>query len=541
VDHRACLECRELISAFIDGEDTPDERAQMRGHFATCEACRQALDAYRVIGQRVRSLPPVHAPEDLTDAIFAQTIDAEPRRLFLLAGRAGYSLAAVAAVVLLFVVSGYLIFGGMQRSVRPAVASSVPEANHDYWPIQRPVEITFNKAMDRDSVKAALAIQPDGEEERLGQRWDGNKLIIGSNQLLLPGTTYSVKITTAARDEWGNRLDPPFSLTFTTASTVAMLETPTPAPTPVLPTSVPSTPVIATQETTPQTVPTRTVVSPTPSGPSVPQPVLPTPTSANATPPTPEPIQEPVVPQGPDNGLAEASPTPVVSYVAPTPTPQPPAPTATPTSTPTPLPTPTLAPTATPTVPMTATPTPRPPATPTAAPTNTPAPTPAPTHTPAPTATATPDTIPVTGVIGNVYWGNETVRSRLGAPSARATAEPGMIQGFQRGNMLMLTEGETIYVLLAQGHWSSYIDSASSYPEATEGPEPGIWVPGGAFGALWDAEPSVKSDIGYATRQNPTQYGANAQLFEGGLIIVGPESVYVIYYDGTWEFYPHGS
>ncbi len=30
----ACAECRELISAFIDGELSPDERARLRAHLA---------------------------------------------------------------------------------------------------------------------------------------------------------------------------------------------------------------------------------------------------------------------------------------------------------------------------------------------------------------------------------------------------------------------------------------------------------------------------------------------------------------------------
>jgi hypothetical protein len=543
MDERSCHTYREMISAFLDGADTPTERAELRAHLATCQACRDTLDAYRTVGQRVRTLPPVHAPEDLTDAIFAQTIDAEPRRLFLLAGRAGYSLAAVAAILLLFIASGYLIFGGLQRGLQPAVAASSP-APGTPWPVHLPIEITFNKPMDRESVDAALAIQPDGEDDRLSRRWKGNTLIIGGNELLLPGTTYSIKITSTARDQWGNRLNPPFSMTFTTASTVSLQETPTPTPTPMLPTPVAQTPNVPVPTPTVRPDTSRVTATPTPHVANVPeQPVIPTPTPV---------VQPPLAPDGTTVGpaidaqptatataavAATATPTPRTVAPTATPTTESPAPTATPVSTPTPA--------ATPTAPQSPTPTPRPP-TATPAPTQTPtppAPTPTapPTNTPAPTLTPTPETIAVGGIIGNVYWGNQPVRERLGAPVARQSSEPGLIQGFQRGNMATLTNREEIYVLLASGGWSSFPNIYSDALEPHPGPEEGVWEPGGIFGGLWNAESSVRSDVGFATRQHATQFTASVQWFERGLMFVGPESVYVVYGDGTWEFYPQGS
>src|SRR5688572_20719238 len=106
---RSCQDCRQIISAFIDGEATREENARLRQHLATCADCRVTLDSYRGIGGSIRALPAVHAPRHLTESIFALTIDAEPRRLFLITSRLGYSLAAVASVLLIFVVAAYLI------------------------------------------------------------------------------------------------------------------------------------------------------------------------------------------------------------------------------------------------------------------------------------------------------------------------------------------------------------------------------------------------------------------------------------------------
>ncbi|MDQ3549078.1 MAG: zf-HC2 domain-containing protein, partial [Chloroflexota bacterium] len=99
---RDCRECRELISAFIDGGASREENERLRQHLASCAECRATLDAYRAIGGSIRAIPAVYAPQHLTAAIFARTIDAEPRRLFLITSRLGYSLAAVASVLLIF-------------------------------------------------------------------------------------------------------------------------------------------------------------------------------------------------------------------------------------------------------------------------------------------------------------------------------------------------------------------------------------------------------------------------------------------------------
>ncbi|HUG16267.1 MAG TPA: Ig-like domain-containing protein [Thermomicrobiales bacterium] len=514
-----CADSRELISALVDGEISPRERIELRAHLAACRECAGVLESYRSIGERIRSLPPVHAPEHLTDTIFAQTIDGEPGRLFLITSRVGYSMAAVAAVALIFIVSGYLIMGGYQRAIQPAVAASAPTVEQDEpWPVQRPIEIEFNKPMNAASVEAALAMEPAGEIERLGYQWSGNTLIIGSNQVLRPDTTYQIRISSDARDDWGNRLDPPFFLRFTTATTVAVFETPTPgAETPAASTVTP-TPVIAPatarpSEGTPQSDPA--VISPTDVPGTVP-------------PATASPIDQQGEPGGDGTPPAPATPTP-------TPHPDPGSgdelpPHATPT------PTAPSVPTATPTVVVDPTATSTPSPTPTAE-----APTSTPTSAPPPTLTPTPETFAVTGAIGNVYWGDELVRSNLGEPLAVSSTTPAQIQGFQRGTMFLRHDIGWIYVLSSDGRWSGFIDSAATLPEPEDGPEPGLWIPGGALGYLWRADSGIAAEIGHATSEYATSFTSTVQEFERGVILVGTNSIYVIYYDGasTWEFYPN--
>lgn len=512
-----CAAFREMLSELVDGTLDSDDAARMRTHLVQCAECRATLEEYRRIGASLRALPPVMPPADLTDAIYAQTIDAGQRRLYLITNRVGYSLAAVAAVIAVFVVAAYLLVGGYQRSIEPQITASRP-VNNAMWPTNNPVEITFNKSMDRNSVQAALAIQPSGEDQRLSQTWDGNTLKIGVNQPLKPGSTYIVKITDAARDKWGNHLSETFTLKFETVSTVQSYRTPTPA---------------AVASPTPTPTPSPAVSTPTgvaivPQQPTV-DTIAPA-TTATAPGVRPEQPAQATATTSTDAGQTDrpAPPTPTQgSSTAPTST-------ATPTSTPTPTPTPQATPVA-------ATPTPTPPApTPTATtpPTATPSPTATPTL-PAPTPTVTPSTAAVTGAIGDVYWANESVRQQLGDAISASYSTDGYQQDFQHGTMLFRADSGLVYVLVNnQLIWSTHPITGSTDEPAIAGPDASLWEPGGIFGAVWHAESTVSDSLGYALSDAATWFPATVQMFDHGLVFVSETSVYIFYDSGGWEFWP---
>ncbi len=52
----------EVLSAYLDDEVTPDERAEVEAHVATCAECRSDLEAEREVRQMVRDLSAVDAP-----------------------------------------------------------------------------------------------------------------------------------------------------------------------------------------------------------------------------------------------------------------------------------------------------------------------------------------------------------------------------------------------------------------------------------------------------------------------------------------------
>lgn len=498
-----CASFREMLSELVDGTLGPDDAARMRTHLVHCDECRATFEAYRHIGTSIRALPAVMPPAGLRDAVYAETIDAGPRRLYLITNRVGYSLAAVAAVVTVFLVAAYLLLGGYQRSIDPEITASRPQ-NNEQWSINNPIEITFNKAMDHNSVRAALGIQPSGEDQRLSQTWDGNTLKIGTNQPLKPGSTYIVKITEAASDKWGNHLSDTFTLTFETTPNVEAYRTPTTVvtPTPTAPAAT-STPVM----------PTATGIAVVPEKPAI-VPVLPTTTQPAATQPS-QPSQPTRPGPTPTSDVIEPD-RPATATPSPTATPTPAQPTSTPTTEPTatptaPAPTATLPPTATPTV-------------------------------PAPTVTPTVATIPITGAIGDVYWANESVQQQLGKALAPSYLTNGRQQDFQNGTMLFRSDTGVVYILINnQLIWSTRSAPASVDGEPVAGPAEGLWEPGGIFGSIWRSDAGVSADLGYALSQDAVEFSATVQLFEHGMMFVSPSSVYIFYDSGGWEFWPASS
>jgi hypothetical protein len=509
---KLCGECRELISAYIDGELNQDERARLMSHVAVCDDCRATLETYRSIGNQIRALPPLAPPARLADGIYANTIDVEPRRLLFLTSRVGYSVAAVAAVVCVFIVAAYLLIGGYQRGIRPAVASYVP-GQDEIWPLQKPVEITFNKAMDHESVQESLVVSPEDPDNPPRLEWDGNTLIIGEGQSFLPGTVYRIHITAGAKDTFGNHMETDFALKFTTSTTVEAFQSPTPQPTAEPTEPANSTPVSTPQPGQPTPTVDRSVVIVTPTQEVVIGPPASTPSSPvpGETPDTVEPF--PTLP----TDLPEPTPTP---------TPDDDDPPAAPTATPTPSPTPTATATI-PAVPPTPTPTP---------------PAPTPTNTPSvPTATPTPDIIPVTGAFGNIYWGDEAeyYRQRLGEPIEQAWVIDALSLQFQNGEMYRRGDAGLIYVFDRSNlTWESRPDVASTLPDSGAGTEDGLWIPGGAFGYLWLEDEYVQQLLGYALDSEATSFQGQVQAFEHGLMLLGPTDVYVLFDDFTMDLRP---
>lgn len=262
-------------------------------------------------------------------------------------------------------------------------------------------------------------------------------------------------------------------------------------------------------------------------------PTLTTGPTATATPPPTD--TPPLTP-------TETPSPPPTDTLAPPPTETLPPPTRTlapvrPTATRPPLPQPTatpLPPTATPapTLVATDTPPPTPPL-----PTLTPPPT-TPLATPAPTLLAGCAFLPVTH-FGLLWRNTQEVRDLLGCPTAPAVDFPAAEQTFDRGYMFWRGDSLVIYVLTAEGVWSSYPDRwVAGDPEPTTEPPPeSHYAPVRGFGRLWRENRALRDALGWPNAPERALRGA-AQPFERGLMLLPDRQIiYVLPQGRRWREY----
>lgn len=502
-----CKSIRPLISAYMDGELMPDETRRLLEHLAICEDCTTLLQEYQLLREQVRHLPPPPTPPaDIQRRVWEETIErGEPSRFQRWFGISGarIGLSAVGAVAVFLIATAFVLMHGYERVLPPAVTGAPPTTVQE-WPVQRPIEITFNKPMDPESVVEHLRIYPPSEKERLPISWRGNTMIIGASPSetvpLLANTDYRIIILPGAKDAYGGSLRTPWELRLRTTTVLAQEPTPTPPPTEARPTSPTQPAAVVTQA----------------------------PTATNPPPTVPPTQPEPTATSGQPTAPVGAGPTVTPTQPQPNQTATQPAPSPTPTTPPT------VAPTSTP------------------VPTQPPAASPPPDGSPSPGTPPAATPVPVTGAFGSVYWAYEDVRDRLGAPTPPGaySAAAGVLD-FQRGTMYARFDTRTIYVLQSNGVWFSAPDTWTADDPVYGGPapEPNLWIPTKSFGKLWAENPTIQEQLGYATTETAHEpMDGRIQEFANGLMLYSDTGyVYVLYFDpatpyqGQWEVYPDSS
>ena len=67
-----CGQIQKIMPAYLDGMDSPEERAFIERHLSSCVPCRKALEEYRKARELVRDLPEVEPPPGFAQRIMAQ-------------------------------------------------------------------------------------------------------------------------------------------------------------------------------------------------------------------------------------------------------------------------------------------------------------------------------------------------------------------------------------------------------------------------------------------------------------------------------------
>jgi len=73
---RNCAIIRQDLSAYLDGELSPEQRRRLEGHLAVCSACARHLEELRELARGLRRLPRPTAPSHLMGQIL-EVLDGE--------------------------------------------------------------------------------------------------------------------------------------------------------------------------------------------------------------------------------------------------------------------------------------------------------------------------------------------------------------------------------------------------------------------------------------------------------------------------------
>jgi anti-sigma factor RsiW len=87
----------ELLQDYLDGEVVPEQARAIEAHLAACPDCARDLASYRLVFDRLGSLPLFDPSPQLVERILAEAMPAHPARWVKLAGWA-YAASLVASL-----------------------------------------------------------------------------------------------------------------------------------------------------------------------------------------------------------------------------------------------------------------------------------------------------------------------------------------------------------------------------------------------------------------------------------------------------------
>ncbi len=213
-----CELIRPLLSLYLDGELDPAQRDDVAAHLAICSECARVLDDFSILGQGIRALPDVPAPDGMRAEFSARL---RKRSVFpnfgarLLAS--GASAVALIVVLIALAVGTSAVMQRMQATGQTAkVVATYPPDGASGVPPDTNLTLTFGRPMDRASVESAIYIAP---QVQLAFAWQGETLTVVPFVDWQPATAYTLTVAGTAREASGALLEEPFVLRFETVAT----------------------------------------------------------------------------------------------------------------------------------------------------------------------------------------------------------------------------------------------------------------------------------------------------------------------------------
>jgi anti-sigma factor RsiW len=162
-ENKRHLYVEERLSAYLDGELTPQEQTSVQQHLESCPACQWNLDSLQQTVQWTRELPTVPVPR-----VFTIPVPAQPRRvpqrtwgLPMLQGA-----TALVALLLAFVVAGDFLLTGVRPLPAPGDEMLLMEAPAESQPtvwvekeVQAIAETMVETVIEAVEVEAETVIE----------------------------------------------------------------------------------------------------------------------------------------------------------------------------------------------------------------------------------------------------------------------------------------------------------------------------------------------------------------------------------------------
>lgn len=155
----------EVLSAYLDGEVTAEERQHVSSHLATCPVCRQHLEELKRTGALVQGLEPVSAPEGLRQAVRAR-LRVRPGLDDLLHWRWRPSWRVLASATVVALV-GLFSLNLVQQLLPHREVLEEPNLKRGVAGVAPPQDAAVSKSTDNVSRRAAsegTALAPSGRQ-----------------------------------------------------------------------------------------------------------------------------------------------------------------------------------------------------------------------------------------------------------------------------------------------------------------------------------------------------------------------------------------
>ena len=194
-----CERIRPLLSGYHDDALSPEERARVRTHLATCAACGAVLTAYETMYATLQGVvAPV--PPDLRRNVYARIAEIEAGRnarppfapAFLALLRAAGGTAGLLAV-LAALVAAIIRLGAPQHAAVPTAARSDQGISAAGTALQQMVRAVRSGNLHALPPAAQTAVAPLGHLLAAGAQWHVDKMSVGAAHVTVQG--HVVRVT----------------------------------------------------------------------------------------------------------------------------------------------------------------------------------------------------------------------------------------------------------------------------------------------------------------------------------------------------------